>query len=142
VSEKHTEISTHNLLTHSPHFTSLQSLTIHIPSTHPSFFSSLPGQVQFDHRVLGLSTAASIALLWRVATRTPNLHPLLYRSAHLLGGMALAQASLGIATLLLYVPVPLAATHQAGSITLLSLSWLFLHYLGRPVPSAATMARG
>ena len=106
------------------------------------FFSSLPGQVQFDHRVLGLSTAASIALLWRVATRTPNLHPLLYRSAHLLGGMALAQASLGIATLLLYVPVPLAATHQAGSITLLSLSWLFLHYLGRPVPSAATMARG
>ncbi len=35
------------------------------------------------------------------------------------------QASLGVATLLYYVPTPLAATHQSGSLALLSLAlWL------------------
>lgn len=32
------------------------------------------------------------------------------------------QVALGISTLLLYVPTPLAATHQSGSVALLSLA--------------------
>ena len=35
-----------------------------------------------------------------------------------MGGLVCCQASLGIATLLLYVPVPLASLHQAGALTL------------------------
>lgn len=35
------------------------------------------------------------------------------------------QVGLGISTLLLYVPTPLAATHQSGSLALLSMAlWL------------------
>lgn len=34
----------------------------------------------------------------------------------------LPQVALGISTLLLYVPTPLAATHQSGSVALLSLA--------------------
>jgi cytochrome c oxidase assembly protein subunit 15 len=41
--------------------------------------------------------------------------------------MALLQVGLGIATLLAVVPVPLAALHQAGAVTLLSLVVWSLH---------------
>jgi cytochrome c oxidase assembly protein subunit 15 len=36
---------------------------------------------------------------------------------------------LGISTLLYFVPTPLAATHQAGSITLLTFATWFLYEL-------------
>jgi cytochrome c oxidase assembly protein subunit 15 len=39
------------------------------------------------------------------------------------------QASLGIATLLLYVPTPLASSHQAGSLVLLSTALWLSHEL-------------
>lgn len=39
--------------------------------------------------------------------------------------VACMQVGLGISTLLLYVPTPLAATHQSGSLALLSAAlWL------------------
>lgn len=39
--------------------------------------------------------------------------------------VAWVQVGLGISTLLLYVPTPLAATHQSGSLALLSVAlWL------------------
>jgi len=41
--------------------------------------------------------------------------------------MVVVQASLGISTLLLYVPVSLATMHQAGSLALLSFSLWLLH---------------
>ena len=41
-------------------------------------------------------------------------------AAHHLLGMFVLQASLGIATLLLAVPIPLAAAHQAGAVLLLA----------------------
>jgi heme a synthase len=47
--------------------------------------------------------------------------------------MAVLQAALGIATLLLVVPIPLAAAHQAGAVLLLTLAVLALHGL-RPAP--------
>lgn len=43
------------------------------------------------------------------------------------------QVALGISTLLLYVPTPLAATHQSGSVALLSLAIWVLSEL-RKVP--------
>jgi len=86
--------------------------------------------VQFDHRVLGMSTATSVFLLWTYATRilAPGSARLL---AHSLLGMACLQASLGIGTLLYFVPVPLAAAHQAGSLTLFTLCLWFRHSLRR-----------
>jgi cytochrome c oxidase assembly protein subunit 15 len=42
------------------------------------------------------------------------------RAANALLGMFVLQASLGISTLLLHVPVPLAAAHQAGAVLLLA----------------------
>ncbi|MFB3055133.1 MAG: COX15/CtaA family protein, partial [Alphaproteobacteria bacterium] len=45
---------------------------------------------------------------------------------------ALVQPGLGIATLLLVVPVPLAAAHQAGALVLLGLLVWILHELKAP----------
>jgi heme a synthase len=43
--------------------------------------------------------------------------------------MAAIQICLGISTLLLVVPVPLAAAHQAGAVMLLTLTVYALHAL-------------
>ena len=56
-----------------------------------------------------------IPLLWWQARRTQAK-----LAAHHLLGMFLLQATLGISTLLLAVPVPLAALHQAGAVLLLA----------------------
>lgn len=43
----------------------------------------------------------------------------------------LPQAGLGISTLLMYVPTPLAATHQSGSLALLSVALWLMNELRR-----------
>jgi heme a synthase len=42
---------------------------------------------------------------------------------------ALLQGTLGISTLLLVVPIPLAAAHQAGAVLLLTAAIIFRHTL-------------
>ena len=59
----------------------------------------------FKNYTVSLNTNATI-----VGARTCR------RFAAALGFAALAQASMGVATLMLYVPIPLAAAHQAGSV--------------------------
>jgi len=44
-------------------------------------------------------------------------------------GLMIVQVSLGISTLLLHMPVPLAAAHQVGAIALLSASLYVTHSL-------------
>ncbi|KAM8924180.1 heme A synthase COX15 [Pelodytes ibericus] len=83
-----------------------------------------PTTVQFDHRILGISSVAAITGLYFVSRKVP-----LPRRAKLalnsLIAVAYMQVTLGISTLLLYVPTPLAATHQSGSLALLSMAiWL------------------
>jgi cytochrome c oxidase assembly protein subunit 15 len=46
-------------------------------------------------------------------------------------GIAAMQVTLGIATLINYVPVPLAAAHQGGSLALLSMAIWLNHALKR-----------
>ncbi len=75
--------------------------------------------VQFDHRVLatvtGLATLATAA--WGLCRATGRLD----RAAlWALAGLVLLQYALGVTTLLLVVPVPLAAMHQAVAILLLT----------------------
>lgn len=84
--------------------------------------------VQFHHRVLAMATVAAILAFcgWagrRVSDQTTRL---------VIGGlavMALLQAGLGISTLLLRVPVGLAAAHQAGAVALLTLALMVLDRL-------------
>ncbi|XP_062079044.1 cytochrome c oxidase assembly protein COX15-like [Humulus lupulus] len=48
--------------------------------------------------------------------------------------MAGLQVTLGISTLLSYVPVSLGSAHQAGALTLMSLMILLIHTLRKPSP--------
>ena len=92
--------------------------------------------VQFDHRVLALATLSSITAMFVTAKRAasgvvwkqilPRYSQMMLHSA---AGMAAVQVGLGISTLLLYVPTHLAATHQFGSLVLLTFSTAALHSL-------------
>ncbi|MEZ5541376.1 MAG: COX15/CtaA family protein [Pseudomonadota bacterium] len=83
-----------------------------------NFFENI-ATVQFDHRLLATLVFCSVCLLWFFGLRGTTAPPL-RRGLHLLLAAVLLQVALGISTLLLYVPVPLAATHQAGAVLLLS----------------------
>lgn len=74
--------------------------------------------VQFQHRALALVTAAAAVGLWMRSFRA--VEPEARLPFHLLGLMTLLQVALGIATLVLVVPVPLAALHQAGAVLVLT----------------------
>lgn len=74
--------------------------------------------VQFDHRLL----AAALAVLgtwfvWRTL-RSADVPPLARRACVLFLVLLAVQIALGIATLLLVVPLALAAAHQAGAMLL------------------------
>uniref|UniRef100_A0A3B4B6E7 Uncharacterized protein n=1 Tax=Periophthalmus magnuspinnatus TaxID=409849 RepID=A0A3B4B6E7_9GOBI len=96
-----------------------------------NFFEN-PTTVQFDHRILGISTLAAITSLY-LFSRKVMLPKRAKIAISLLTAMAYGQVALGISTLLLYVPTPIAATHQSGSLALLSLAIWVLAEL-RKVP--------
>lgn len=52
---------------------------------------------------------------------------------------AVTQVTLGISTLLTYVPVSLGATHQAGALTLFTIVLALLHVLRPAQPSATAL---
>jgi cytochrome c oxidase assembly protein subunit 15 len=82
-----------------------------------------PVTAQLIHRWLAILVVVLIVALWlrhrRVASGSGRID--------LLAAMALLQAGLGIATLLLQVPIPLAAAHQAGAVVLWTLALWSLH---------------
>jgi len=96
-----------------------------------NFFEN-PGLVQFDHRIGAyLVTAAAVALWWRAR----GLSGLAKRSANAVLHVTLLQVVLGIATLLLQVPITLAALHQVVAALLLCTAvWhaYELRYAARP----------
>ena len=72
--------------------------------------------VQFDHRLLAWALAALVPwFAWRVHA-TPEVDARVRRAASFLLALLVVQIALGIATLLLVVPLPLAAAHQAGAV--------------------------
>jgi len=84
--------------------------------------------VQFDHRILAMTTVAAIIALW-IAGWAAALPPPTRRVLHVLLAVAVLQLSLGISTLLLVVPIPLAAAHQAGAVLLLTAAIALRHRL-------------
>jgi heme a synthase len=82
--------------------------------------------VQFDHRLLATITALAVATTLFIGLRLPV--PRGVRIAlFALGAAVTLQYALGVATLLLVVPVALAAAHQASAVLLLTASVVALH---------------
>jgi heme a synthase len=86
-----------------------------------------PTTAQFIHRWLAVLVALTALTLWLRRERLadePARWPL-----DLVAGMVAIQVMLGVSTLLLVVPIPLAACHQAGAVMVLSLTLWALHSL-------------
>ena len=92
-----------------------------------NFFSNM-ATVQFDHRLLAWLLAVLVPWFW-FATRRGGLPPRARLGANLMLGMLVIQIALGISTLLLAVPVPLGAMHQAGAMLLYTAALLTRHAL-------------
>ncbi|NOR39858.1 MAG: heme A synthase [Gammaproteobacteria bacterium] len=90
-----------------------------------NFFENI-ATVQFDHRVLATLVFISVVILWLVSLRHTLAAPV-RTGMHLLLVTAVLQVSLGISTLLLHVPVPLAAAHQAGALLLFTAALYVRH---------------
>ncbi len=86
--------------------------------------------VQFDHRVLAMSTLCLVLAFW-AAVRRSDAAPRLKQGANFMAIAVLAQAGIGIATLLMVVPVALGALHQAGAVVLLTSALWCLHQARR-----------
>ncbi len=84
--------------------------------------------VQFDHRVLALTTLAGALAFWLLRGRAA-LEGRSLAAAHLLAGVALMQVTLGVSTLLLRVPLALAAAHQAVAMLLFTVALYLTHSL-------------
>ena len=88
--------------------------------------------VQFQHRLLAISTFAIILLYcWRARHAALPLRAA--KASNALLHTAILQVALGISTLVLKVPALLAATHQGVALLLFTIALLLLHGL-RKVP--------
>ena len=84
--------------------------------------------VQFDHRLIAWTLAFLIPILWWRTLRS-TAGPRARLAAHgLLGALAI-QFSLGVATLLLAVPIALGAAHQGGALVVFALALALTHEL-------------
>jgi len=85
--------------------------------------------VQLVHRALALLITASVLLLWWRIDRDASFDDRVRAwNQALLGAVAL-QVTAGIATLLMRVPLPLAALHQAGALLVFTCALGLLHSL-------------
>ena len=95
-----------------------------------NFFNNM-ATVQFDHRLIAWLLAFAVPWLWYEAGRAgPPAHTRLL--IHLLLAALAVQIALGIATLLLVVPVALAAAHQAGALVVFTLALTLNHSMQNP----------
>ncbi len=96
-----------------------------------------PLTVQFDHRMIGYTMVmASLAqLAWLGLRKVPT--PLI-GSAMMLALLALLQATLGVWTLLLAVPIQLGLAHQAGAVAVFAAAVYHFWMATHAPPSAVT----
>jgi cytochrome c oxidase assembly protein subunit 15 len=86
--------------------------------------------VQFDHRILAVATFALIIVYWTQIRKT-SLPARVAKGVNALLHTAVLQVALGIATLLLVVPVSLAAIHQGVAMLLFTVALYLCHGLRR-----------
>ena len=94
-----------------------------------NFFDNLT-TVQFDHRLLAITTFVVIVVYW-FRGRQIDLPARARRGTNALLHSAVLQIVLGISTLLLAVPVWLAASHQAVAVLLFTVALYLQHSLRR-----------
>jgi cytochrome c oxidase assembly protein subunit 15 len=85
--------------------------------------------VQFDHRLIAYALLVTVTILWWRLRRVDDAPQRARRAGHLLLAMLAVQIGLGIATLLLVVPLHLAATHQAGAVLVFAAALNLAHAL-------------
>lgn len=106
--------------------------------------------VQFDHRYLAYATFLAVGGLHSIAKRRcggfASMPGPVRKGLIWMSGLVAAQVALGISTLMLYVPVPLAAAHQGGALALLTAAIYTLHGINQVAkhrviaPAAAAVA--
>src|SRR3954471_1583079 len=97
---------------------------------HPwwsNLFSNM-ATVQFNHRMIAWLLMLLVPAFWIVAGRVA-LPPRTRLATHALLGMLVVQVVLGVSTLVLGVPIALAAAHQSGAVLLLSVALWSAHEL-------------
>ena len=92
-----------------------------------NFFSNM-ATVQFDHRLIAWLLAFLVPWFW-MRIRRNAVSGRAKLGADLLLAVLALQIALGIATLLLAVPVPLAAAHQAGALLVFGAAIFVVHSL-------------
>jgi cytochrome c oxidase assembly protein subunit 15 len=86
--------------------------------------------VQFNHRILAITTFALIIAYW-IRIPKSDLPARVRKGVNALLHTAIIQVALGIATLLLVVPISLAATHQGVAMLLFTVGLYLCHALRR-----------
>lgn len=111
-------------------------------SLEPGWLNALenPALVQFIHRVLAVGLVLIALALWLRARSLPA-GTAARRAVAACALMALVQMSLGIATLLSQVALPLAVLHQAGALVLFTLALWSVYELGAEPPAIAGARR-
>lgn len=94
--------------------------------------------VQFNHRLLAVSTFCVIVGYWWYARRQPALPRRARIATNAMLHAGILQVALGISTLLLVVPIALAAAHQAVALILLTAVLYLVHALWRGPHQAPT----
>lgn len=97
-----------------------------------NFFNNM-ATVQFDHRLAAWLLAVAVPWLWVEAGRA-GMAGRARLLTHLLLAALAVQVALGIATLLLAVPVALAAAHQAGALVVFTAALAVNHALRAVTP--------
>jgi len=93
-----------------------------------NFFYNM-ATVQFDHRLVAWALAIVVPLLWWRIRKAEAAPRRAHSGASLLVGLLAVQIALGIATLLLVVPLPLAALHQACAVLVFAAALNVAHAL-------------
>ena len=97
-----------------------------------------PMTVQFTHR-MGAYTLLAVVVLHAVAAYVQAPRSRHTTGAIILVALVLGQASLGIATLLTAVPIPLGLAHQAGALVVLGGAVVHARGMTRRYATAATV---
>ena len=99
-------------------------------SLQPAWLSAFEDitTIQFNHRMFAYLIVV-LALTFAFKALKKDISKPLKIAVWALLGLLAMQVTLGISTLLFYVPVPVAAAHQVGAVALLSASLFISHRL-------------
>jgi heme a synthase len=110
-----------------------------VPGTFLHDVVSSPVVVQWTHRVLGTLLLLVVAALYvRVRRHISDTTSLRYSTAF--AALVAVQYALGVATLLLLVPVSLGVIHQAMAMVLFGVWLCWLHHVHAAAPASAVPA--